>query len=82
MTDQAFVLYGGTAIALYLGHRESVDFDFFTEQTFEPESLLAALSEPLKHRLVKASASVKSIPNVSVRSKTLSTRQPGTFSHR
>ena len=25
-----FVLYGGTAIALHLGHRESVDFDFFS----------------------------------------------------
>ena len=24
-----FVLYGGTAIALHLGHRESLDFDFF-----------------------------------------------------
>lgn len=24
-----FVLYSGTAIALQLGHRESVDFDFF-----------------------------------------------------
>lgn len=24
-----FVLYGGTAIALQLGHRISVDFDFF-----------------------------------------------------
>jgi hypothetical protein len=23
-----FVLYGGTAIALHLGHRESLDFDF------------------------------------------------------
>jgi len=27
-----FVLYGGTAIALRLGHRQSVDFDFFTFQ--------------------------------------------------
>jgi hypothetical protein len=26
-----FVLYGGTAIALRLGHRTSVDFDFFSE---------------------------------------------------
>lgn len=26
----AFILYGGTAIALRLGHRESVDFDFFS----------------------------------------------------
>ena len=25
----SFVLYGGTAVALYLGHRSSVDFDFF-----------------------------------------------------
>ena len=24
-----FVLYGGTAIALHLGHRQSEDFDFF-----------------------------------------------------
>ena len=31
-----FVLYGGTAIALYLGHRESVDFDFFGNQPFDP----------------------------------------------
>jgi len=27
--ESGFVLFGGTAIALYLGHRESVDFDFF-----------------------------------------------------
>jgi hypothetical protein len=26
---QSFVLYGGTAVALHLGHRTSVDFDFF-----------------------------------------------------
>ena len=25
-----FVLYGGTAVALYFGHRSSVDFDFFS----------------------------------------------------
>ena len=24
-----FVLYGGTAVALHLGHRTSIDFDFF-----------------------------------------------------
>ncbi|WP_072374033.1 nucleotidyl transferase AbiEii/AbiGii toxin family protein [Hyphomicrobium sp. NDB2Meth4] len=28
-TPQQFILYGGTAIALQLGHRVSVDFDFF-----------------------------------------------------
>ena len=25
----SFVLYGGTAVALHLGHRQSLDFDFF-----------------------------------------------------
>ena len=34
-----FVLYGGTAIALHLGHRESIDFDFFVNQTFDPAKL-------------------------------------------
>jgi hypothetical protein len=28
--DLGFVLYGGTAIALRIGHRSSVDFDFFS----------------------------------------------------
>ncbi len=30
-----FVLYGGTALALRLGHRQSVDFDFFSRKTLE-----------------------------------------------
>ncbi len=36
----SFVLYGGTAIALQLGHRESVDFDFFGAEEFDPDDLL------------------------------------------
>ncbi len=35
-----FILYGGTAIALHLGHRASVDFDFFTMERFDPGALL------------------------------------------
>ncbi len=35
-----FTLYGGTAIALQLGHRESVDFDFFARADFDPQQLL------------------------------------------
>lgn len=30
----SFVLYGGTAVALHLGHRVSVDFDFFRTEPF------------------------------------------------
>jgi hypothetical protein len=29
-TPRHFVLCGGTALALRLGHRESIDFDFFS----------------------------------------------------
>lgn len=38
-----FVLYGGTAIALYLGHRESADFDFFGDRPLDPNNLTLAI---------------------------------------
>lgn len=38
-----FVLYGGTAIALRLGHRPSVDFDFFCEPPLDRDAISAAL---------------------------------------
>jgi hypothetical protein len=31
----SFVLYGGTAVALYLGHRVSIDFDFFKAEPLD-----------------------------------------------
>lgn len=40
-----FTLYGGTAIALHLGHRQSVDFDFFGSESFNP--MLLRQSIPL-----------------------------------
>ena len=40
--DLGFVLYGGTAIALRLGHRPSVDFDFFSENPLDREAIEAA----------------------------------------
>jgi len=36
---QGFVLYGGTAMALRLGHRRSDDFDFFSNRDFSPAGL-------------------------------------------
>jgi hypothetical protein len=41
----SFYLAGGTGLALRLGHRRSVDFDFFSEDTFDEEALLAVLRE-------------------------------------
>lgn len=43
MRDLGFVLYGGTAIALRLGHRHSVDFDFFTHLPLERAVLKRSL---------------------------------------
>jgi hypothetical protein len=37
-----FTLYGGTAIALRVGHRNSVDFDFFSEKPLDREAIKAA----------------------------------------
>lgn len=39
-TSSDFTLYGGTAIALRLRHRQSIDFDFFAQTSFEPDALL------------------------------------------
>ena len=39
-----FVLYGGTAIALRLGHRSSVDFDFFSSAPLDTDEILISSS--------------------------------------
>lgn len=38
-----FVLHGGTAIALHLGHRASIDFDFFGDRPFDPVELVRGI---------------------------------------
>ena len=38
---EPFVLYGGTALALRLAHRTSVDFDFFAAEALDADELLA-----------------------------------------
>ena len=42
--SEEFVLYGGTGLALRLGHRESVDFDFFSAGSFRPTDLASDLA--------------------------------------
>jgi hypothetical protein len=39
-----FVLYGGTALALHLGHRSSVDFDFFGTRALDQPALETGIS--------------------------------------
>ena len=43
VTRLGLVLYGGTAVALRLGHRFSVDFDFFTDKPLDKHALITAL---------------------------------------
>jgi hypothetical protein len=40
----SFVLYGGTAVALYLGHRISVDFDFFRSAPLDKKEIEASFT--------------------------------------
>jgi hypothetical protein len=51
-----FVLYGGTGLALQLGHRVSEDFDFFSSPGFDPEELYLRL--PFFRDLAPASTDV------------------------
>jgi hypothetical protein len=43
LASLGFVLHGGTAIALRLGHRDSLDFDFFTEYPLDRNRLVSAV---------------------------------------
>src|SRR6266849_5597674 len=42
-TPREFVLYGGTALALHLGHRHSIDFDFFGNRPLDLSALEAGI---------------------------------------
>ncbi len=49
----SFILYGGTAIALQLGHRISIDFDFFSDNPLDKEALLRQFPILTEHSLVQ-----------------------------
>jgi len=49
-----FYLAGGTALALQLGHRDSIDFDFFSEQSFFTEDLTKKVEQSFEnHKVTK-----------------------------
>lgn len=50
-----FVLYGGTAVALWLGHRTSLDFDFFSDTPFTPDNLLRQIPFLMGGNVLQAS---------------------------
>ncbi len=46
-----FYLAGGTALALQIGHRDSIDFDFFSLKEFDEESLLQKCQKIFKNNV-------------------------------
>ncbi|MBD5392445.1 nucleotidyl transferase AbiEii/AbiGii toxin family protein [bacterium] len=65
---QAFCLAGGTSLALYLGHRISVDLDLFTPESFDTRGLEKFLGDHYGFRTsFSASNTLKgSIENVKI----------------
>ena len=55
-TPNSFTLYGGTALALRLGHRPSVDFDFFSNASFDPELLTEQVPYLRESELIQVAA--------------------------
>lgn len=46
--DYGFYLAGGTALALQIRHRKSIDFDFYTPDDFDPKELFGKLKRDFK----------------------------------
>jgi hypothetical protein len=49
---KTFYLAGGTALAMHLKHRYSDDFDFFSQKTFQPKSVITLLKDQGKIKVI------------------------------
>jgi len=55
-----FFLVGGTALALHIGHRKSIDIDLFTEEAFDENTMLEYLERSYDFRMnYKAQSTLK-----------------------
>ena len=64
----SFVLYGGTAVALHLGHRQSLDFDFFAADPLNKTQLQASFAFMRDARTVREDPNMLVISARAVRS--------------
>jgi len=48
LKDYGFYLAGGTSLALQIGHRTSLDFDFYTKKKIEPQMLRGEFDKRFK----------------------------------
>lgn len=54
--ELGYTLYGGTAVALRLGHRSSVDFDFFTDRELNKQAIYKAMPVLQSAQILQESA--------------------------
>jgi len=47
-----YYLAGGTGLALQLGHRDSIDFDFFSQENIDTEKLFSQIAEVFNGRKI------------------------------
>ena len=67
--SDAFGLVGGTAVALQLGHRRSIDFDLFCEDSFDSNTILRKVkrSFPVEHIYMDTAGQLTFLVNRDVR---------------
>ena len=56
LKEQGFYLAGGTALALHIGHRQSVDLDFYRGESFDPQLLLPQFEAVAREVVLVATA--------------------------
>lgn len=61
-----FYLAGGTALALQLGHRDSIDFDFFSQDSFDTAKLFAECEQVFASHTVEKVQEEKNTLGLSV----------------
>jgi len=64
-----FYLAGGTALALQIGHRESVDFDFFSPHPFDTEVMMKRLSALFGEKLFTVTQVEKNTLSIMLRAE-------------
>lgn len=53
LSEEGFYLAGGTGLALLIGHRDSVDFDFFKKDNFDHEAFIQKLKSVFKNHEIE-----------------------------
>mgnify|MGYP001561033274 CR=1 FL=1 len=62
LSEEGFYLAGGTGLALQIGHRDSIDFDFFKEGDYDTAQLAEKLSALFSTHVLVITTQEKNTP--------------------